>query len=79
MHKKCYFSHWFLKTQIFSFLPTVKMNANYAESCMVGNLEADFQPVPLVHFFLKFSQYCCGTAIIQIQQEKQNYFLRKKI
>ena len=29
----------------------VKMNANYAEICRVGNLEADFQQVPLVHFF----------------------------
>ena len=27
------------------------MNANYAEICRVGNLEADFQQVPLVHFF----------------------------
>ena len=37
----------------------VKMNANYAEICRVGSLEADFQQVPLVHFFLKFSQCCC--------------------
>ena len=49
------------KTNIFTF-PIVKMNANYAEMCRVGNLEADFQHVPLVHFFfLKFSQYCCET------------------
>ena len=27
------------------------MNANYAEICRVGNLEADFEQVPLVHFF----------------------------
>ena len=33
------------------FIPMVKMNANYAEICRVGNLEADFQQVLLVHFF----------------------------
>ena len=36
-------SHWFLKDQIFSLFTIVKMNANYAEICRVGNLEADFQ------------------------------------
>ena len=46
------------------------MNASYAEICRVGNLEADFQQVPRVHFFLKFSQYWCETLIIQIQQRK---------
>ena len=51
MHKKFYSSHWFLKNQVFSLFPIVKMNANYAEICRVGNLEADFQQVPLVQFF----------------------------
>ena len=46
------------------------MNEIYAEICRVGNLEADFQQVLLAHFFLKFSQYCCETSIIQIQQRK---------
>ena len=32
----------------------VKMNANYAEICRVGNLEADFQQVPLVQIFWNF-------------------------
>ena len=50
MHKK-FSSHWFLKNQVFSLFPIVKMSANYAEICRVGNLEADFQQVPLVHFF----------------------------
>ena len=68
MHKKFYSSHWFLKYQVFSLFPIVKMNANYAEICRVGNLEADFQQVPLAQFFLKFSQYCCETSIIQILQ-----------
>ena len=57
----------FFLNQIFSLFPIVKMNSNYAEICRVGNLEADFQQVLLVHFFLKFSQYCCQTSIIQIQ------------
>ena len=51
MHKKFYSSQWFLKNQIFSLFPIVKMNANYEEICRVGNLEADFQQVLLVHFF----------------------------
>ena len=51
MHKKFYYSHWFLKNQIFSLFPIVKMDVNYAEICRVGNLEADFQPVSLVNFF----------------------------
>ena len=60
MHKKFYSSHWFLKIhsshwflkiQIVSLFPIVKMDANYAEICRVGNLEADFQQVPLAQFF----------------------------
>ena len=58
------------------------MASNYAEICRVGNLEADFQQVPLVQFFfLKFSQYCHETSIpaIQIQHRKvKNIFLKKK-
>ena len=63
------------------------MNANYAEICrVVGNLEADFQQILLhVHFFfffiLKFSQCCCETSKIKIQQRKVkkiiNVFLDK--
>ena len=67
----------FKKSNIFTF-SIVKMNANYAEICRVGNLEADFQQVLLVPFFLKFSQYCCETSIIQIQQRKlKSIFLDK--
>ena len=51
MHEKVYSSHYFLKNQIFSLFPIVEKNANYAEICRVGNLEASFQQVPLVHFF----------------------------
>ena len=64
MHKKFNSIHWILKNRIFLLFPIVKMNANFAEICRVGNLEADFQQVPLVQFFLKFSQYCCETSII---------------
>ena len=80
MHKKFNNSHLFLKNQIFSLFPIVKMNANYAEICRLGNLEADFQQVPIVHFFLKFSQCCCETSIIiNIQQRKiKNIFLDEK-
>ena len=46
----CLFVVVFLN-QIFPLSPIVKLNANYAELCRVGNLEADFQYVPLVHFF----------------------------
>ena len=54
------------------------MNANYAEICRVGNLKADIQQAPLVHFFLKISQYCCERSIILIQQRKiRNIFLDK--
>ena len=51
MHKKFYSSHRLLKNQIFSLFSHSKMNANYAEICRVGNLEADFQRFPLVQIF----------------------------
>ena len=79
MQTKFYSSHWFLKNQIFSLFMIVNMNANYAEICRVSNLEADFQQVPLVHFFLKSSQCYCETPIIKLQQRKiKKYFLKQK-
>ena len=54
MHKKVYSSHYFVKNQIFSLFTIVKMNANNAEICRVGNLEVNFQQVLLVHFFCNF-------------------------
>ena len=51
MHKKFYSRQWFLKIQIFSLFPIVEIDANYAEICRVGHLEADFQQVPLDHLF----------------------------
>ena len=78
MYKKFYSSYWFLKNQIFSLFPIVKKKPNHAEICRVGNLEPNFQQVPLAQFFFKFSQYCCKTSIFQIQQRKvKNIFLDK--
>ena len=51
MYKIFYSSHWFLKSQIFSLFPIVKMKPNHAEIYRVGNLEPNFQQVPLVQFF----------------------------
>ena len=67
----------FVKNKIFSLFTIVKMNANYAEICRVGNFEADFQQVTLVQFFWNFHKYCCETKI-QIQQRKvKNIFFDK--
>ena len=55
MYKKFYSSHWRLKNQIFSLFPIMKMNANYAKICRVGNLEVDFQQVLGVQFFEMFT------------------------
>ena len=73
-----FFVFFLKKNKYFHFFPIVKFNANYAEICRVGNLEADFQQVPLVQFFPKFSQYCCKTSIIEIQQEKWKKKKKKK-
>ena len=54
MYKKFNSSHRFLKYQIFSLFPIVKMKPNDAEICRVGNFEPDFQHVPLVRFFGNF-------------------------
>ena len=54
MQENIYSSHCFLENQIFSLFPIVKMNANHAEICRVGNLEADFQQVGLIQFFWNF-------------------------
>ena len=68
----------FFKNLICSLFPIVKMKANYAETCRVGNFEADFQQLLFVHFLLKFSQCCCEAPVIQIQQRKvKNVFLDK--
>ena len=42
------------KIKYIHFFPIVKMNANYAEICRVGDLERDFWQVLLVQFFWIF-------------------------
>ena len=54
MYKKFNSSHWFLKIQIFSLFPIVKMKPSDAEICMVDNFEPDFQHVPHVQFLRNF-------------------------
>ena len=68
--KTFYSSYCILRTEIFSFFPIVKMNANYAEFCRVGKLEVRFSTSSACSFFLIFSQYCCETSKIQIQERK---------
>ena len=68
MHKKFYSSHWLL--DILLLFPIVKMDVNYAEICWVGNLEADFQQVPLVsspeHEMLMVSY--CGQSVSVVRR-----------
>ena len=72
MHKKNFILViGFKKPQYFHLFPHKKI---IAEICRVSSWEAEFQQSLLVHFFFfffffwKFSQYCCETSIIQIQQ-----------
>ena len=70
MHNQFYYSQWFLNNQIFSLFPTVKMNANYAEICRVGNLEADFQQVMFVQFFWNFHNIVVKQKWFKFSKEK---------
>ena len=55
------------------------MNANDAEICRVGNLEADILTSSAYSISLKFSQYYCETSMTEIQQRKvKNIFFDKK-
>ena len=63
MHEKIYCNYWVLKNQIFSLFLIVKMNTNYAAISRVGNLEADFQQVPLVQ-----SSYVLDLSIFPMQK-----------
>ena len=63
----------FKSSSIFTF-PIVKLHANYAEICSVGNLETN----PACSVFLKVLQYCCETTIIQrIERKMKNIFFDK--
>ena len=69
MHEKFYSRRWFLKNQIFSLFPIVKMTANYAEINRVGNFEADFQQVPLVQFFWNFHSIVVKHQLFKFSKE----------
>ena len=43
----------FLKAQMFTFFPKIRMDANSAEICTVGNSKADFQQATLDHIVMK--------------------------
>ena len=58
-----YSVHWFKK-----------MAANDAEISMIAKLEADFQQVLHVQFFVKFSQYCHEKSFVQNQQRNVKIF-----
>ena len=70
MHKKFKYSQWFKKIKYFHFLPILKMNANYAEICKVGNFEAAFQQVLLVHFFWNFHNIFVKHQCFKFNEEK---------
>ena len=50
------------------------MAANDAEISMIAKLEADFQQVLRVQFFVKFSQYCHEKSFVQNQQRNVKIF-----
>ena len=77
MHKQFYSNHWFLKNQIFSLFPIVKMNTIYAEICRVGNLDADFQQAALVQFFCKFHNIVVKSIIQILQRNMKTIVLIK--
>ena len=63
MYKNFYSNQWFLRNQIFSLFPIVKLNANYAEICSVGNLGHIFNKFHLFNYSEIFTN-CCETPII---------------
>ena len=56
------------------------MDVNYAEICKVGNLEAEFHQVLLVHFFFwNFHNIVVKHQLYKFSKEKQKlFFLDKK-
>ena len=54
MHKKSFIlGIVFLKAQMFTFFPKIRMDANSAEICTAGNSKADFQQATLDHIVMK--------------------------
>ena len=54
------------------------MNANYAEICRVGKVQADLQQVPLVHFSDIFTQLWNNNNSNSAKKIKTSIFLDKK-
>ena len=54
------------------------MNANYAKIWWVGNLEADFQQIPLVQFFSNFRYIVVKHQVFKFSKEKQKIFSKAK-
>ena len=50
------------------------MNANYAEICRVGNLEADVQKVLRVQFIWNFHNIVVKHQKFKLSEEKYNHF-----
>ena len=53
------------------------MNGNYAEICRVGNLEAYFQQLPLVHFFSNFHSIVVKNSNSYLAKNDKKYILRQ--
>ena len=50
------------------------MSANYAEICRIGNLEADFQQIPLVQFSEIFTKMLQNiNNLNSVKKSKNNY------
>ena len=55
------------------------MNANYAEICGVGNLEADFQRFPLVQCFWNFHNIVVKHQRFKFSKENLKIFLSQTV
>ena len=55
------------------------MNANFAEICRVGNLEADFQQVRLFNFSEIFTILFWNINNLNSAKKSKKYFRRQKL
>ena len=53
------------------------MSANYAEICRIGNLEAEFQQIPLVQFSEIFTILLQNISNLNSVKKSKNIFLNK--
>ena len=68
----------FLINQIFSLFPIVKMNANYAEICRVGNMVVIFNKFRLFIFSKIFTILLLNINNLKSAKKSKKYFLRQK-